>query len=592
MSRLTRALSLVLLLGSPAALAGAEVRIVNANGSGEGLNDRAGASPTGGNPGTTVGEQRLIAAQYAAALWSANLGNQVPISIRVSFGNLDCSGSSAVLGTAGPTALYDNDRYPAALANERAGKDLDPSQDEILAQFNSQVGSSGCAVTAWYTGLDNAGPTGTTDLPSVLLHELAHGLGFIRSVTAFRDQAKDGTTGFLLSELTGADLDAAVRRPMGLSWVGAAVRAEKDSILNRTDGVLHLPDGRLFPVARARFGPGHVSITARVVPALPADGGTSLDACGPLAPAPGALLLAERGLRADAGLVCFVSERALNAQAAGAVGLLVKPLTAGTSATSYSGDAGPNLTIPVWGISNDDGTSVEQLLPVAPTLTVDADGRRAGENLAGDVLLYTPSAYSEGSSVGHWDPSATPDLLMEPTINPHLSRDLDLTPAALQDVGWSPPTGLSIGATTLGADFGPGRPPRFIVQVINRGTVTATGVVLDAEPDSSVGLDGTALDCNGGFPCSLGDLPPGAVKTVLASTLFRGRVPRQVSVQFLLSGSPSPDDGHGTTTVVASQPSGCSSAGSGPGGLAALLAVAGWAVRGRRGRLDSGRGRE
>src|SRR5262249_57540620 len=137
----------------------------------------------------------------------------------------------------------------------------------------------------------------------------------------------------------------------------------------------------------------------------------------------------------------------------------------------------------------------------------------------------------------------TRDLLMEPTMNAHLSRGVDLTPAALQVVGWSPPTGLSIGATTLGADFVPGRPPRFIVQVINRGTATATGVVLDARPDSSVMLDGTALDCSGGFPCSLGDLAPGAVKTVLAGTVFRGGVPRRVTVQFLLSGSPPPGEG-------------------------------------------------
>src|SRR5262249_5440839 len=329
--------------------------------------------------------------------------------------------------------------------------------------------------------------------------------------------------------------------------------------------------------------PGHVSLSAPVVPALPADGGTALDACGPLAPAPGALLLAERGLRSDAGLVCFVAERALNAQAAGAVGLLVKPVAAGAAATSYTGDAGPDLTIPVWGISYDDGTSVEELLQsLTPTVSVDADGRRAGENLAGDVLLYTPSAYSDGSSIGHWDPSATPDLLMEPTINPHLPRNLDLTPAALQDVGWSPPTGLSIGATTLGAAFGPGRPPRFVVQVVNRGNATATGVVLDARPDSSVTLDSTALDCSGGFPCSLGDLAPGAVKTVLASSSFRRGAPRQVSVQFVLSGSPAPADRDATTIVVANQPSGCSRPRSRPGGLAALLAVAGWTVRRRR----------
>ena len=113
---------------------------MNANGSGEGLNDRTAAVPVGGNPGTTIGEQRLIAAQYAAALWSATLGNQVPISIRTEFTDLDCSGGTAVLGASGPTALYDGSRYPAALANERAGRDLDPGREEIDARFNARVG--------------------------------------------------------------------------------------------------------------------------------------------------------------------------------------------------------------------------------------------------------------------------------------------------------------------------------------------------------------------------------------------------------------------------------------------------------------------
>jgi uncharacterized protein (TIGR03382 family) len=320
-----------------------------------------------------------------------------------------------------------------------------------------------------------------------------------------------------------------------------------------------------------------------VVVAQDADGGLVHDACAPILPVPGALVVADRGIRSDAGLFCFVTERALHAQAAGAVGLVVRPIQAGTAPTSYVGDAGPELTIPVWGISADDGASLEvYVADGGGPVNVEGDGRRAGENLAGDVLLYTPSAYSEGSSVGHWDSSASPPLLMMPTINPSLPRNLDLTPAALKDVGWSPPTGLSIGATTLGYDFDTGRPPRFIVHVVNRGSTTATGVALDANADPSLRLTSTALDCTSGLPCVLGDLAPGAVKTVLASYSFASGVPRQAAVEFRISGgSPAPAARDASTTIVASRASGCSSAGSGPGGILALLAVAGWFGRRR-----------
>lgn len=42
---------------------GATVTIVNTDGAGEGFNDNTAATPVGGNSGTTIGEQRLIAFQ-------------------------------------------------------------------------------------------------------------------------------------------------------------------------------------------------------------------------------------------------------------------------------------------------------------------------------------------------------------------------------------------------------------------------------------------------------------------------------------------------------------------------------------------------
>jgi hypothetical protein len=66
--------------------------------------------------------------------------------------------------------------------------------------------------------------------------------------------------------------------------------------------------------------------------------------------------------------------------------------------------------------------------------------RIAGADSAGRPLLYTPAVLAPGSSVSHWDITATPNLLMEPNINPDLGLILvapkDLTVPLLKDIGW------------------------------------------------------------------------------------------------------------------------------------------------------------
>ncbi len=56
--------------------AAATFQIVNIDSAGEGFNDNTPAVPVGGNDGTTVGQQRLIAFQYAAGFavlpWTDN----------------------------------------------------------------------------------------------------------------------------------------------------------------------------------------------------------------------------------------------------------------------------------------------------------------------------------------------------------------------------------------------------------------------------------------------------------------------------------------------------------------------------------------
>ncbi len=54
----------------------------------------------------------------------------------------------------------------------------------------------------------------------------------------------------------------------------------------------------------------------------------------------------------------------------------------------------------------------------------------------GRVQLYAPTTYRSGSSVSHFSTAASPNLLMEPAINPGLPIDGDLTRQLLRDIGW------------------------------------------------------------------------------------------------------------------------------------------------------------
>ena len=77
----------------------------------------------------------------------------------------------------------------------------------------------------------------------------------------------------------------------------------------------------------------------------------------------------------------------------------------------------------------------------SPTGSLSSDpSRRAGADALGRPLLYTPNPLVPGSSVSHWDVSASPNLLMEPNISPDLGLVLvppkDLTKPLLKDLGW------------------------------------------------------------------------------------------------------------------------------------------------------------
>ncbi|HEX7439965.1 MAG TPA: peptidase, partial [Caldimonas sp.] len=128
--------------------AAATIVIQNNNVAGVGFNDPTAAAPVGGNAGTTLGQQRLIAFQAAADIWGATLTSSQTIFILASFEPLTCTATSAVLGSAGaidieadfPGAPKANTWYPLALANKISGLSLAPGTADIRARFNSRVG--------------------------------------------------------------------------------------------------------------------------------------------------------------------------------------------------------------------------------------------------------------------------------------------------------------------------------------------------------------------------------------------------------------------------------------------------------------------
>jgi len=229
--------------GSPDA---ATLVIVNNDGAGEGFNDPTPVGPEGGNTGTTRGAQRLNLFNFAAGIWGAFLDSNVPINVRSQFNpQTPCSTSGGVLGSAGATTVHRNfanaqfpdTHYPAALANKRAGSDLNPATPEINATFNSDV-DNGClgAGSSFYYGLDNITPPGRINLLIVLLHEMGHGLGFQSFVNGttgalfvgfpdiFTRYMFDRTTGKYWYQMTDAERQASAVNPGNVLWDGANVR--------------------------------------------------------------------------------------------------------------------------------------------------------------------------------------------------------------------------------------------------------------------------------------------------------------------------------------------------------------------------------
>jgi len=458
-SRLLRAFTAAALIAAsaPAAFASATINIINTDGAGEGFNDPTPAAPVGGNPGTTIGQQRLNCFNRAAQIWGAILTSAVPIQIQAAFNPLSCTATSAVLGSAGPITVQANNPsfefqgywYHQALANKEAGTDVDPANNDISAQFNSNLGQSGCLTgSGWYYGFDHNEGATLIDLLAVLEHEFAHGLGFSTTTSGSTGNQLgppalpavwdkfifDETQGLHWDQMTSAQRVSSAINTNHLVWDGQQVNFQGPLFLAHAPEVVVPYAPGSLDATQSSFGANLTSggVTGQAV--VVNDGvGTTSDACEAI---PGSL--AGKIAVIDRGTCTFVI-KVKNAQNAGAIGAIIVNNTTGALAP---GGSDPTITIPSVGILQSDGATLKSQIG-AGTVNVTlrlSPTKQAGLSANGHVLLFAPNPFQGGSSVSHWDVSATPNLLMEPAINPDLTDDVDLTSANFRDIGWLPRT--------------------------------------------------------------------------------------------------------------------------------------------------------
>lgn len=558
----------VWLVLAPAAF-GAKITILDTNAPGQGLNDATRATPVGLNFGTTKGQQALIGLQYAATIWGATLRSSVPIVIDSAFvttsedGRFSCSNTSGILGITGvasfvsaPKLPVSGASYPVALANALLGEDLTPGEAHIISRFNASVGTPGCLQgQSFYFGLQGRQAAGQDDLVSVFLHEFAHGFGFLSAVDAstgsfgtespsiFDFHVWDVVNATTWESESSAQREAVADQVGQLALQGDALTAALPDFLTFLPtfsvNVSGLPSP--VPFAAATFSGPFPLGGGPVVVAQP------LDACSAFTNASelvGNLVLIERTIP-DGGTTCRFIDKANRAQDAGAAGVIFFNYLPDAGLLSPSGS--PTLAIPVGFVSLETGTAIlDQAVDSSVIGTFGQTGDRSGTDASGNrVLLYTPSLVASASSVSHFGTGATPPLLMEPSIQPSVLNQLDLTPAVMADLGWSVAQGLSVVvAKALDQEIYPNQSASYLLTLVNRRGVTANDVTLNlALPEGTTVVSTNGACTTGAFPCSLGPVLPGAILLTVVTVQVPSRAPNPFVVTATASASnPSPDD--------------------------------------------------
>jgi hypothetical protein len=342
-----------------------------------------------------------------------------------------------------------------ALANALSNSDLNGSTSEIIAQFNNNLGKPGCLDSLhWYYGLDTNEGTNGIDLVAILLHELGHGLGFqtFTSDSGFQSLGVpsiydrflfDNTQNKTWAQMTTAERGQSATNTGNLVWIGQQVLNDVPGMLSTPRLTVNSPTAIAgnYEVGTAAFGPRLTAsgVTGGVIQGIdPSNdsGESTTDGCSPLtntAAVSGKIALIDRG-------TCPFVLKVKNAQNAGAIGVIIVDNAPGSPPPGMAG-SDSTITIPSVRVTQADGNTIRAQLAsgVNATLRVDPSVP-GGTDVLGRPRVYAPNPVEGGSSISHWDTTAFPNLLMEPTINSDLTHSVlapqDLTFALLRDLGW------------------------------------------------------------------------------------------------------------------------------------------------------------
>jgi hypothetical protein len=440
----------------------ADIVPVNLDSPNEGYNDNTAAAPVPGNPGTTIGAQRRIVAQFAADLWGSVLVSDVPVYVGAQFNPLGAN----VLGSAGASFIFRNEPefpvqdtwYSSALADALTGRDLNPGFTDIGSQFSSDF--------TFYYGLDGNTPAGQISFLDVVMHEFGHGLGFQN----FEDESSgkwqsntpdiystfvfDNSTGLFWTQMSNPQRKTSAINYGNVVFTGASAIHGASLILDdRTSFRVTAPAAIAgdYAYGTASFGPvpTPANFSGSVVlgtDAANAAGPSTTDGCSALTNAgavAGHIAIVDRG-------GCTFVLKAANAQAAGASGLIVANNVAGSPPPGMGG-TDPTITIAAISVTQSDGATIKGASGVQVALQVDPTKLQGADNL-GRPRIYTPNPVQPGSTGSHYDTALAPNALMEPAINDSLNAalNLDITPNLLEDTGWhlNPGNALIAGCDT------------------------------------------------------------------------------------------------------------------------------------------------
>jgi len=165
--------------------------------------DATPVAPVGGNPGTTLGQQRQNALKYAVSQLTQTEQPPVPITIHACWAHLGGDANRAIIAHASPvTFLVDEPNFGGYVLPLRytwyaiteavrlggasqcgliGGPCGGTNNEEIEATFNEDIGTAGViGAEPFYYGYTPAvGGGPSIDFVSVAMHEITHGLGFL-----------------------------------------------------------------------------------------------------------------------------------------------------------------------------------------------------------------------------------------------------------------------------------------------------------------------------------------------------------------------------------------------------------------------------